>query len=81
MPLHSTCCPRRCGRHLHPREGLFLCLLASRVPSEGSYEPERHSEGKIAGGMTNGFDFKEGCFQTEEGRASCSLAGPPSAES
>lgn len=39
------------------------------MPSEGSFELEWRSEGKIAGGMTNGFDFKEACFQTEDGRA------------
>lgn len=55
-------------------------MLAGRPgPSEGSSEPEWCSEGKIASGMTNGLDFKEVCFQAEEGLTALGL--PRSAES
>lgn len=60
------------GGALHPREAMFSCSLSGPVPSEGSFEPEWRSKRKTAGGMTNGFDFKEVCFVgagAEAGRA------------
>lgn len=58
------------GHLLPSREGCFrVGRPAGPGPSEGSFEPEWRSEGKTASGMTNGLDFKEVCFQPEEGRS------------
>lgn len=54
----------RCG---HPQGGMFSCSLAGPVPSERLVQPELGSGGKIASGMTNGFDFKQAGFQTRKG--------------
>lgn len=70
-PPPLTSGPPRCGHLLPPGERMFSRSLAGPVPSKGSVEPEWSSEGKIAGELTSGFDFREICFQTRKGGLSC----------